>query len=94
MGVISSALTLICIPPSYHHSTKLHNKKHSIHWNNKLGAQRLKTLSVTHGEKDRTLIKRMAQFYTCYMVKRHINTISMALDLEKDLKFTFGSGLW
>lgn len=65
IGVISSALVLICIPPRYHHSTELHNKKGSIHWNDKLGAQRLRTLSATHGEKDRTLIKRKAQFYTC-----------------------------
>lgn len=40
------------------------------------------------------LIKNVAQFCMCWMVKKYRNgTINMACNLEKYLKFAYGSGL-
>ena len=39
--------------------------------------------------------KTVAEFYTHYILERYINIIiNIALYLEKDLKFAFGSGFW
>lgn len=53
----------------------------------------IKNQRAYKGEKDRNLIKVVAQLYTYWVVKKHINTtIDIAVDWEKHFKCACGSG--
>lgn len=75
--------------PSY---AKLCNKNHRVCGINEIKGKTLKNL-VAHKKICENLIKMVAQFYPCYMVKKYINTtIAKALFLKKAVKVACRSG--
>lgn len=75
---------------------KWHNKNHRAYGKNEIGTTLKNFINDTlKKRKERSLIKMVAQSYTCKMVKKSINTtINMVLYPEKVLKFACGNGHW